>query len=41
MLHAVACGKTWSEILDALPEDDVVLSTRVVALEKDGLVTYD
>lgn len=41
MVHAIACGKSWSEILDTLPDDDVVLSTRVVELERAGVVTYD
>jgi pSer/pThr/pTyr-binding forkhead associated (FHA) protein len=41
MLHAVACGKKWSEILDFLEEDDVVLSTRIVELAGAGFVTYE
>jgi pSer/pThr/pTyr-binding forkhead associated (FHA) protein len=41
MVHAVACGKRWSEILDFLEEDDVVLSNRVVELQAAGIVSYD
>ena len=40
MLHAVACGKNWSEILDFLDDDDVVLSTRAVELAAAGMINY-